>query len=121
MEDLEKRASAEKRKLTRLMKNSGVPDSTRKMLDNTVKNVAWMTAKLDDARETIGDSGVAIGDEDGNPKNNPLYAGYENLWKSYMGGMNQILAAMPKAAAKQVEKEPKPQTVLKLIQGRRQA
>lgn len=111
----------EKRRINRILKDAGVSENVRKALAPTVENVAWMTAKLDDAREMIGDSGVASDDEDGNPKSNPLYTGYENLWNSYMSGMNQILAAMPKAAAKQVEKEPKPQTVLKLIQGRRQA
>lgn len=114
-------AAAEKRRLMRLLKAAGVTDEVRKTLIPVIDNVAWMKSKLDDARDMIADSGVAIGDDEGNPKSNPLFQGYEALWKSYITGMTQITQYLPKKAAAKVDKAVKPKTMLEIVRSRHSA
>jgi hypothetical protein len=94
-----------------------------KFLEPIILNTAWMKAKLDDAREAIKNSNIVIAyDNGGNQRGiriNPLFTGYEALWKSYMAGMNKILDCLP---AEQIEIETQvvesPKTMLELVRNK---
>ncbi|SDZ88232.1 hypothetical protein SAMN02745687_00927 [Lachnospiraceae bacterium NK3A20] len=116
--DLESRKNRERNRLKKLLKESGADDCKIKLLMQVIENTAWMCIKLEDAREKIETADVAIPyNNGGNQKGlrqNPLFLGYEALWKAYMTGMSQIMgAAEIKRDAKSVELRPR--TVLSLV------
>lgn len=125
MEDIEKRASLERRRIIRTLKKSEVPEMSRKTLEPIIENVAWMKVKLDDARELIKQSNVAIPYDNGGGqkgiRENPLFKGYEALWKSYISGMQSIIRYLPQAEAEKADTEPAPRTVLEIIKSRHEA
>ena len=84
----------------------------------------WMaTMAIDETREQIKNTSVAIPYDNGGGqkgiRENPLFKGYEGLWKAYMSGMSKILDELPEEAAKVVvEDEVKPKTVLEMVRER---
>lgn len=123
MEKLEKIAMSEAGRLRALLFNCGVNQTYVDFLETTIENTAWMKAKLDDAREQIKNTSVAIPYDNGGGqrgiRENPLFKGYENLFKSYMSGLKQILDVLPKEAVaiKDAEIEA-PKTTLELIRNK---
>lgn len=120
MENLEKRAANEAERLRELLLSCGVNESYVKILNTTVENTAWMKVKLDEAREAIKTSNVVIPYDNGGGqrglRENPLFKGYENLFKSYLSGMKQILDALPKQAeGVKIEELEKPKTMLDVV------
>lgn len=115
------RAAAERRRLEKLL--ASAPEGRRKALAPIIENVAWMRVKLDVARDEIADDSTVTGYDNGGGQKgvheNPAFRGYTALWKSYMQGMEKILAAIPVEAASAVsslDTEPaRPQTVLELV------
>lgn len=125
MKDIEigKRAEEEQNRIIDIMTKSGVSDKRIKMLEPVILNTAWMKAKLDDAREVIKNSNVVIPYDNGGGqkgiRENPLFKGYEALWKSYMHGMNRILDSLPPEIVQtETENIEKPQTTLELIRNK---
>lgn len=121
--DQEKRVQKERRRIVNLLKAAGVSDKSIKLREAIIGNVAWMKIKLDDAREAIKTSNIVISYDNGGGqkgiRENPLYKGYENLWRSYMNGMNSILNALPESAADVRAKETeKPKTMLELVRNK---
>ena len=114
-------AASEARRLNRLMKTAEVNSETLKALIPVIENVAWMKAKLDDAREQIADSGLCSVNDKGALISNPLYHEYESLWKTYMLGMNQLTQYLSKKTADQAVKAVKPKTVLELVRSKHTA
>lgn len=114
---------SEKQRLTSLLFSCGVSEDTISLLEPTIENVAWMKEKLDDTRATIAGSGVAIPyDSKGSQKSikeNPLFKGYESLWKSYMSGMCKLLEYVPRQVVEsEVAQIETPKTVLELVRDR---
>ena len=116
---------AEIKKIKDILKEAEISDRRIKTLEPIIENVAWMKEKLDDAREKIATSSVVIPYDNGGGQSgireNPLYKGYEALWKSYITGMDRILGALPKEAIESVANEIKdesPKTVLELVRGK---
>ena len=101
-----------------ILEDAEVSENRREALKPIIENVAWMKEKLDDAREKIAESSVAIPYDNGGGqtgiRENPLYKGYESLWKSYMAGMDRILSDLPDEEIKKEELE-KPKTMLELV------
>ncbi len=121
--DQEKRVQKERRRIVNILKAAGVSDKSIKLREAIIGNVAWMKIKLDDAREAIKTSNIVISYDNGGGqkgiRENPLYKGYENLWRSYMNGMNSILNALPESAADVRAKETeKPKTMLELVRNK---
>lgn len=119
----EKRVQKERRRIVNILKAAGVSDKSIKLREAIIGNVAWMKIKLDDAREAIKTSNIVISYDNGGGqkgiRENPLYKGYENLWRSYMNGMNSILNALPESAADVRAKEvEKPKTMLELVRNK---
>lgn len=123
MIDIETIANDEKQRLNALLFSCGISEKKIQMLESVVENTAWMKAKLDDAREQIKGSSVAIPYDNGGGqtgiRENPLFKGYSALWKSYMSGMNTILSLLPREMANEVEESiEKPKTTLELIRNK---
>lgn len=120
MIDIETSARAEEQRLTSLLFDCGIPEKQIKLLASVIENTAWMKAKLDDTREQIRNTSVAIPYDNGGGqtgiRENPLFKGYSALWKSYMSGMKQILDVIPadSGAIKDAE-EGKAKSALELI------
>lgn len=120
MENLEEMATAEAKRLRSLLFDCGVSDNCIEILSTTIDNTAWMKVKLDVTREKIKTTDVAIPYDNGGGQSgireNPLFKGYESLFKTYMSGMRQILDMLPNEAIN-VKKEEiqKPKTMLELV------
>ena len=103
-----------------ILREYEVSEKKIKALESIIVNTAWMKVKLDEARDAIKTSNVVIPYDNGGGqkglRENPLFKGYESLFKSYMSGMKQILDTLPKQAAEIREAEiEKPQTMLELV------
>lgn len=116
---------SEIQKIKDILIEAEISDRRMKALEPIIENVAWMKIKLDDAREKIATSSVVIPYDNGGGqtgiRENPLYKGYESLWKSYITGMDRILAVLPKESIESVAEEiqtNEPRTVLELVRGK---
>ena len=110
----------EKQRLISLLFSCNVSESNVCLLDAVIENTAWMKAKLDETRDLIRNSGVAIPYDNGGGqtgiRENPLFKGYINLWKSYMAGMNVIMEALPhEVVEREAEDIEEPKTILQLV------
>ncbi len=120
MNNLDEMATAEAQRLRSLLFDCGVSENSIAILDTTIENTAWMKVKLDVTRERIKTTDVAIPYDNGGGqtgiRENPLFKGYESLFKTYMSGMRQILDMLPNEAIN-VKKEEieKPKTMLELV------
>ena len=122
MSDTKERAEEERERLTSILDGVKLRRSRRQALQTVIENVAWMKVKLDDARELVADSNVAIPYDNGGGqtgiRENPVIRGYESLWKSYMSGLSQVLAVLPEESAAEAEAADRPATVLQLVQAK---
>lgn len=123
MDEMDRRVSEEKKRLKGILVENNVSDRRIKALETVIQNTAFMKVKLDDAREKIGNSSVVIPYDNGGGqkgiRENPIFKGYESLWKSYLTGLERILACLPAEVA-QVEEQvvEKPKTILEIVQNR---
>ena len=89
-------------------------------LKDVIENVAWMKVKLDDARTEIEDASVAVPYDNGGGqtgiRENPLFKGYESLFKTYMLGMKTILDCLPEGT--KIEHAETPKSVLQMVRAR---
>lgn len=120
MSRLEEEATLEVERLKGLLLNCGVEQSRIDLLKPIIDNTAWMKAKLDDTQSVIKDSSVCIPYDNGGGqkgiRENPLFKGYESLFRSYMAGMKTILDVLPaQAEAVRGEEIEKPKTMLELV------
>lgn len=121
--NIEEQAIAEAERLTRLLFDCGISERKVKLLEKVIENTAWMKAKLDDTREQIRDTSVAIPYNNGGGqmgiRENPLFKGYSALWKSYMSGMNTIMGLLPKEIVEaEAENIEQPKTMLELVRAK---
>lgn len=123
---MEKVSKSEAEKIRGVLRDAEVSDKRIKALEATIENVAWMKEKLEEARDEIGDESMVIPyDNGGNQKGireNPLYKGYENLWKSYLTGLDRIMSALPPEKSHEIVEEAEktePSTVLSLVRQRK--
>lgn len=122
--NIEERASAEAERLKRLLFDYNISEKKVDLLADTIANVAWMKVKLDDTRDTIQHTDVAISYDNGGGqkgiRENPLFKGYESLWKSYMSGMNILMSLLPVEETAEIDVD-RPKTVLELVRERHNA
>lgn len=117
------RVSAEIKSIKQTLEDYNVSSKRIKALESIIENTAWMKIKLDDAREAVKTSNVVIPYDNGGGqtglRENPLFKGYESLWKSYMAGMSRILECLPSEQVNiEVEKIETPKTVLELVRNK---
>ena len=120
MGTLEEKATAEVERLRRLLFDYGVEENRIELIEPLIENTAWMKVKLEEAREAIKTSNVVIPYDNGGGqtglRENPLFKGYESLFKSYMSGMRVILDNLPpQAEGVRKEEIEKPKTMLELV------
>lgn len=127
MDDLkiERRAHREAARLRRLLREAGVDKPALDMARPVIDNTAWMKEKLEDARIAISESSVAISYDNGGGqtgiRENPLFRGYEALWRAYVQGMGKILDLVPESEREATQGKAAPiQTPLELIRARRE-
>ena len=118
--EIKERAEAELERINWLLRDAGVSDKRINLLAPVITNTAWMKAKLDDAREAIKNSNIVIAYDNGGGqrgiRENPLFKGYESLWRSYMAGMSKIIDALPvEASAEEASAVEPPRTVLEIV------
>jgi len=122
MDDMEikARAEEEQNRILDLLMEIGISEKRMRLLEPIILNTAWMKAKLDDAREAIKHSNIVISYDNGGGqkgiRENPLFKGYESLFRSYMAGMSKILDSLPAEYVSQAaEIVEKPATLLELV------
>jgi hypothetical protein len=121
--EIKARAEEEQNRIIEILNSAGVSDKRMRTLEPVILNTAWMKAKLDDAREAIKNSNIVISYDNGGGqkgiRENPLFKGYENLWRAYIHGMDRILSALPDeiATEQRIEME-KPKTMLELVRNK---
>lgn len=118
--EIKERAEAELERINGLLRDAGVSDKRINLLAPVITNTAWMKAKLDDAREAIKNSNIVIAYDNGGGqrgiRENPLFKGYESLWRSYMAGMSKIIDALPaEASVEEASAVEPPRTVLEIV------
>lgn len=119
--EIKERAEEEQNRIIDILKEVGISEKRLRLLNPVIMNTAWMKAKLDDARDAVKNSNIVITYDNGGGqkgiRENPLFKGYESLFKSYMSGMSKILECLPseniEAEAPVVIEQPK--TVLELM------
>ena len=121
--EIKERSEEEQKRITDILKSAGVSEKRMKVMEPVIQNTAWMKAKLDDAREAIKNSQIVISYDNGGGqkgiRENPLFKGYESLWKAYMNGMDRILSCLPQEVAKiEAEEAQKPKTMLELVRNK---
>ena len=124
--EIKARAEEEQNRIIELLNEVGISAKKMKLLEPIVLNTAWMKVKLDDAREAIKNSNIVISYDNGGGqkgiRENPLFKGYENLWKSYLTGLDSIMSALPPEKSHEIVEEAEktePSTVLSLVRKRK--
>lgn len=120
------RAKKEQTKLKSVLNSYKVNKQKMKVMMPIIENVAWMKVKLEDARELIRDADIVVEYDNGGGqrgiRENPLFKGYESLWKSYISGMNQIMDVLPEEKAKEAEELlDRPKSVLEMVREKHRA
>ncbi len=123
MDELSTLAKEENDRILEVLKDSGVKETKINSLQPIIENVAWMKVKLDVTRDAIKTSNVVIPYDNGGGqkglRENPLFKGYEALWKSYMQGMNRILDCLPpEKFEEEAEVVERPATMLELVRNK---
>lgn len=124
LNSIEERATAEKEDLRQLLFDCGISEDRLTLLDPVIENVAWMRIQLEEARKDVKTSKVVIKYDNGGGQSglreNPLFKGYEALWKSYMSGLSKLLDLLPPAEARSVvPSDLKPKTVLEIVRAKK--
>jgi len=120
MSDIQSLVEKEITRLKNLLVDAGISERRINALESIIENTAWIRAKLDQTREDIKHTSVVIPYDNGGGqkgiRENPLFKGYESLYKSYIQGLDRILNALP---AEKIQEEEnaveKPKTVLELV------
>ena len=97
--EIKLRAEEEISRIVNLLEDVGISEKRMRLMEPVIYNTAWMKVKLDDSRMAIKNTDVAIPYDNGGGqkgiRENPLFKGYEALWKSYMLGMSKIMDCLP--------------------------
>lgn len=107
-------------RLRELLAENGVSEKKIDLLATVIDNTAAMKDKLDETLELMQKSAVVISYDNGGGqkglRENPIFKGYESLWKSYMSGLSKLLEFVPRQVVeKEAEQIETPKTVLELV------
>lgn len=116
---------AEIDRLTTLLNDFGVSENKIKIISPIIENTAFMRMKLEEAKNLLDRSSIVISYDNGGGqkgiRENPIFKGYESLWKSYMQGMKQIIDCLPAESETAKDELEKPQTMLEIVRARKKA
>lgn len=123
--EIKGRAEEEEKRIIDILTDAGVSEKRIKILNPVIVNTSWMKAKLDDSRAAIKNAQIAISYDNGGGqrgiRENPLFKGYESLWKAYIAGMDRIFGSLPNETVDIVAEDiqaNEPRTVLELVRGK---
>jgi len=115
----------EKNRINRMLESLEIPEEKIELLDAVVSNVAFMKAKLEEARKQAESEPLVVKYDNGGGqtgiRENPYFKAYESLFKAYMSGINRLFSELPASVVsdERVKLEnQKPQTVLDLVRSR---
>ncbi len=101
------RVDQEKKRILEVLKAAGVPCPKIDALEAVIDNAAFMRVKLEDCQAAIKSSNVVIPYDNGGGqkglRENPLFKGYEALFKSYILAMDKIMDALPKGLENELQ------------------
>lgn len=117
---MEEAIKEEIQRLNDLLVEYGISDKRRKLLEPVIENTAFMKVKLEEARKMVKETSVVIQYDNGGGqkglRENPIFKGYEALWKSYMSGMNVIMQSMPQEVVRvEADKIVEAKTMLDMV------
>ena len=120
---MEEAIREEVERLHELLDEYDISDRRKKLLEPVIENTAFMKVKLEEARKMVKETSVVIQYDNGGGqkglRENPIFKGYEALWKSYMAGMNEITKALPQEVVKEeAEKIVEVKTMLDMVRDR---
>lgn len=120
---MEEAIREEVERLHDLLDEYEISDRRKKLLEPVIENTAFMKVKLEEARKMVKETSVVIQYDNGGGqkglRENPIFKGYEALWKSYMAGMNEITKALPQEVVKvEAEKIVEAKTMLEMVRDR---
>lgn len=120
---MEEAIREEVERLHDLLDEYEISDRRKKLLEPVIENTAFMKVKLEEARKMVKETSVVIQYDNGGGqkglRENPIFKGYEALWKSYMAGMNEITKALPQEVVKEeAEKIVEVKTMLDMVRDR---
>ena len=103
------RVKKEQKRLEAILERAGATQQTKDILSPVIENLSWQRVKLIDTMEKIKQSSVAIFYDNGGGqtglRENPLFRGYGNLWKSYMTGLDKFTSYLPKEIQEEIQNE----------------
>ena len=89
----------EKKRLRSLLGGAGLTDKRRAALEAIIDNLAFQRVKLEQTVSRIADEDLSIPFDNGGGqtgvRENPAFRSYVSLWKSYLSGIEKIIAALP--------------------------
>lgn len=120
---MEEAIREEVERLHDLLDEYEISDRRKKLLEPVIENTAFMKVKLEEARKMVKETSVVIQYDNGGGqkglRENPIFKGYEALWKSYMAGMNEITKTLPQEVVKvEAEKIVEAKTMLEMVRDR---
>lgn len=124
-EEIKERAEAERERIRGILKAARISENRMSLLEPVIENTAWMSAKLDDARDAIKNGQIVIPYDNGGGqkglRESPLFKGYESLFRSYIAGMTKILDALPEETEEKKEELGRQKTMLEIVRERHRA
>lgn len=124
-EEIKERAEAERERIRGILKAAKISENRMSLLEPVIENTAWMSAKLDDARDAIKNGQIVIPYDNGGGqkglRESPLFKGYESLFRSYIAGMTKILDALPEETEGKKEEIGRQKTMLEIVRERHRA
>ena len=88
------------KRLQGLLDRAEVPRQKQDAIQPIIDNLAWQRLKLDETRELMAQAQVVCKYDNGGGQSgireNPIFKGYESLWKAYTAGLKVYLEYIPK-------------------------
>lgn len=101
----------EYKRLTDLLKKADIQPKYKDALAPVIDNLAWQKVKLDETRELMKTQAVICTYDNGGGqkgiRENPIFKGYENLWKAYLAGLEKVLSYLPKDMQEEIKEDNK--------------
>lgn len=121
--DTLKAIEQEKTRLRLLLDGAGLTDKRRAALEAIIDNLAFQRVKLEQTVSRIADEDLSIPFDNGGGqtgvRENPAYRSYVSLWKSYLSGIEKLIAALPVEEQTAPEDAQNGDNVLQMIMNRK--
>lgn len=121
--DTFKAIEQEKTRLRAILDGASLTDKRRATLEAIIDNLAFQRVKLEQTVDRIADEDLSIPFDNGGGqtgvRENPAYRSYVSLWKSYLSGIEKVIAALPVEDQNAPEAAQSGDNVLQIIMDRK--